>query len=457
MIEEEYGFNLHNDIIEKKIIPTVITSKQNADQDFSAYLFEDNYDVSNIYSMEKIIRSTNIVDESAATENIPEKITGTYIEDYNISFVDNIIKKKLKQESLGLLKDLKVKKDKILIKLKQPHRRIDYESYIKDLEIINTKIEAIESGTKYKEYVEKANQLISDYHRYQNSTKTVFFDMDQTAEYIELDEEGKKRIKSIDNYLNFAKNYINIDIVRYNNYPTNVCLNCGTSLEDNVVLDTGCHYCPNPECNVEYYPVVHTKMPKDNTRITPNYIVEDDSIENFKKAFDRYQGCQSRSHINIDELIEDLDIYFIQLGRQTGDEIKLLPLNNRGRRGDTDPKMLWTALEGIGKTKLLEDTNLIGHLYWGWKLPDVGRYKETVFNQYIKTQASYYKIPLEEKTRTSSLGTQYRLWRQLELAGYECYRDEFKIAENDESLLTHDNLWRLMCKGCNDSSIRYIE
>ena len=172
------------------------------------------------------------------------------------------------------------------------------------------------------------------------------------------------------------------------------------------------------------------------------------------KAFDRYQGFQSDPPD--DSLYTILDNYFIQLGRPSGKEIKEMELDERGRRGDTTHKMLLAALSHLGYPNYYEDVNLIGHKYWGWTLPDVSMYKEKIISHYVMTQNVFLQIPKEERDRQSSLGTQYRLWRHLQLVGHECYSDEFKIAENVDSLHKHNRLWKYMCEKCNNPEIYYI-
>ena len=185
-----------------------------------------------------------------------------------------------------------------------------------------------------------------------------------------------------------------------------------------------------------------------------NNNTDDESIDNFLRAFIRYQGLQPDRPD--DSLYDELDGYFARHDRPSGEEIKQLPLNSRGRRGDTDHKMLWNALSQIGRSEYYEDANLIGHLYWGWTVQNVMHLKERIIEKYNKTQKVFYQIPPEERGRNSSLGTQYRLWRHLQLEGHECYMEEFKIAENSESVRTHHRLWRLMCQGTNDPDIQYI-
>jgi hypothetical protein len=234
---------------------------------------------------------------------------------------------------------------------------------------------------------------------------------------------------------------------------SDICLGCNLSLTKFGINENGIQRCLN--CQTEYTVMILSKLSKDGGCVS-NGNTDDESIDNFIRAFIRYQGLQPQEHIP-DELFEELDAYFHQNDRKLGEEIKLLPLNKRGRRGDTDHKMLWNALSYIHRSEFYEDTNLIGHLYWGWTLHNLMHFKEKIISDYMKTQKVFYQIPPDERCRTSSLGTQFRLWRHLQLIGHECYPEEFKIAENAESMRTHNKLWQLMCEGAGDPNIHYIE
>jgi hypothetical protein len=313
-------------------------------------------------------------------------------------------------------------------------------------------IHDIESGYRTEEYNNLVKDLLVEYKKYAGSVKTVIFDMSEDDEYEEITDETRARIIVIDKFLEIAKKYIEIDIIRSNNRPSDICLGCNSLLSKTGVTENGIQICSI--CQTEYTVLILSKLSKEGSHIISNN-VDDESIDNFIRAFIRYQGLQPREHIT-DLLFTQLDEYFIENNNPTGNEITQLSLNKRGRRGDTNHKMLWVALNSIGKSELYEDTNLIGHLYWGWTLHNIMHYKEIIVSHYIKTQKVFYQIPPEERDRTSSLGTQFRLWKHLQLVGHECYQDEFKIAENADSMRTHNRLWRLMCEGADDPDIYYI-
>lgn len=390
---------------------------------------------------------------SSIEEIIPEKITGTYTEDYNITYIDEIIRKKIKQEKFKHTKDLRLQYEKLRNLSLQPQTHIMRQKTLTSMEKLNTEIEEITSGKKLQTYDTKVCTILQEYKKFSGKIKTLVFNIEEPSTFTELDTQAKQRIHLITRYLDIASDYIQIDVIRIVNRPTDVCDGCGISLNRIVSSDEGSIRCP--ECFTEHSAVILTKLPKDSARINTSGSADDESIENFLRAFNRYQGFQSEQPDP--SLYLKLDEYFIRHGRREGNYIKTLSLTSRGRRGDTDHQMLWTALSDIGESKHYEDANLIGHIYWGWTLPNVMHYKDVIIMHYTKTQKVFYQIPIEERCRSSSLGTQFRLWRHLQLVGHECYKDEFKIAGNSESIRTHNKLWKLMCEGCNDPSIYYID
>lgn len=398
----------------------------------------------------KQLSSIHLVEEK--DEKIPDKIQGNYTEDYDITYVDRIIKKKLRKEKYGYLEELKKQLVRLNDQIMMPQTYITRANTLDLIESKKKEIAQIESGSKIFVYEERTKDLLSQYKKLAKNVKVI--SLDEEEKYVDLDPETRNRIYLIEKYLEIAKGYIDIDVIRINTRPSDICTGCGISLANVATNMDGTMRCPDPECQTEHNVIIMAKLAKDSSRINIVGSNDDESAQNFTKAFIRYQGLQQDKPL--DSIYVKLDEYFSKNNRPIGDEIKKLPLNDRGRRGDTNHRMLWDALSQIGHSEHYKDTNLIGHNYWGWTLPKVMHLKDKILDQYNKTQKIYYQIHPEERGRNSSLGTQYRLWRHLELAGHECYRDEFKIAENTDSDRIHDKLWRLMCEGCNDPEIYYI-
>lgn len=417
-------------------------------------ILEDNVGDMEIIDTRKIGADIgmNVFHATTCTEELPDSITGTYNEDYNILYIDEIIRKKLKQEKIGRLSYLRNQYGLLQKEIMQPQTYIMREKTISNMADVKKEIEQIETGERLRIYDSKVKNILDNYKKYSGQIKTVVFEVEDENGYEELNADVRYRLSYIDEFLDIASNYIELDIIRINNRPNNICIDCGYSLAKVATNEVGTKRCPI--CSTEHDVIITEKLAKDGARINTNNSSEDESIDNFLRAFIRYQGLQT--DVPPDSLYEELDAYFIRHGRPIGAEIKKLPLNSRGRRGDTNHKMIWSALSQIGRAEYYEDANLIGHIYWGWSLPNVMHLRERIIEKYNKTQKGFYQIPAEERCRTSSLGTQFRLWRHLQLEGHECYIDEFKIAENPESLRIHNKLWRLMCEASNDPEIYYI-
>jgi hypothetical protein len=405
-----------------------------------------------------LARSTNdscFIGNFASTEKLPDEIVGTYSEDYNILYIHDIILKKLANQKINHLTSLRKQLIELKKQIMQPQTYIAREKALRTISELEEEIKQIESDKHIEKYENLTRGLLERYRKHGGKIKTITFEKEDKACNYLMDEETREHINIIEKYIEIAKDYIHIDLVRIYEYPTGVCIRCGTSVADVATNEDGIIICPNEECGVEHNSYAAIKVSKDNNRINTYTSTEDETIDNFLKAFVRYQGLESDRPD--ESLYEALDVEFAKYGRPSGAEIRKLPLNSRGRRGDTNHKMLLKALSDIRRSEYYEHVNLIGHIYWGWTLPNVGHLKERIIDKYNKTQKVFSQIPPEERCRESSPGTAYRLWRHLQLEGHQCYMDEFKIAEDPKSLNTHNRLWQLMCEGANDPDIRYIE
>lgn len=400
------------------------------------------------------IKTTKIEksNEDDNSENLPTKIVANYKDDFNILYVDDIIIRKLKNEKIYKVKQLKNKLEILNNNIQSSQSIVARITTLNDIDKYKQEMEEILSGAKMEKYKARVGHLLNKYKMFSKNIKVLNFE-DVISENEPKEDDNNEKLDIIDEYLIIASEYIDIDIIKNldNNQP--LCVICGETLSNASTTEYGTIICPNKECNVEHNIMVLNKTVRDVTRPTTS---ENESIDNFWRAFIRYQGAEpNKPDMNIIE--KELDNYFRELGRPIGKEIKKLPLNKRGRRGDTTHQMLYYALSQIGRTSLYEHVNYIGHAYFGWTLPNVMHLKESIRDKYIKTEKVYNNIPAEEKDRSSSLGTQYRLFRHLQLEGHECYMDEFKIAENHESISNHHRLWRIMCEGANDPNIYFIE
>lgn len=357
-------------------------------------------------------------------------IIDTYEHDYDIHHIDSLILSKLKWEKVSVSKLTQQ-----LNKLENEHKkRLSFNAKKKisdDIVLLKEKINIIDTNQKLNAYESVSKPLLEKYDALKNN------------------QELDKLEKVVDAYISVAKNYISMQITKIHQYKENVCTDCGYQLKDVKVNIENTIRCP--ACKTDHQ-VIMNKKPSYDSNI--QNACDGNDMNNFIKTLTRYEGLQAPLPAI---LYEKLDIYFKERGMPTSAEIKALPYNEQGKKGNTNRETLCTALSNIGYSEYYEDFNLIGKVYWDWKLPNLFKIRHLIIEHYKITQKCYYKIPIDIRDRISSLGTQYRLWRHLQLLGHECYMDDFKIAENSNSLQNQHRLWKLMCDYANHEDIYYID
>lgn len=408
----------------------------------------------------RIIDTRKFGAKNVVEQQLPEKITATYDFDYNILYVDSVIRKKFRLEKQSKIQEMQKQLQKLQGSLEYQTSYINRRIAIDEISRIRAGIAELESDACRKNYEKLAAPLIEKYKSLRGLSAASTFGDDE-RDVCDLDDISRERLVIIEEYLDLAQGYLPLNVVRVNRISSDICPGCGMSLAGVESANGGCLICPNEDCQTVSDVIITSKCGKEERQAYTSTRCEDDSVDNFIKALDRYQGQQQFKYYNDEsktksDLESELDAYFVGAGRPTGKEIReMTKTDARGRKGDTDHKMLLDALSVIGRTQNYADVNIIGHMYWDWPLPIVSDI-ETIMDHYNKTQMVFRQIPPNERDRCSSLGTQYRLWRHLQLVGHECYVDEFKIAENWESQITHDKLWKIMCDGANDPTIFYI-
>lgn len=387
---------------------------------------------------------SDIETKPSKQEDIPDMICVSYINDFNLVKVHETIIRKLKAESNNI-ENLKEELDLQIDIIQKPQTIIDRNKTLKKIKNIEAEINSIQQGLKIHNYLLKAEPMIQEYKKLvpQNKKIDFTFKKEEEIEDEEKDPEYRKKMRVISNYLEFAKKYIKINITQKKKNP-NKC-GCGCDLSNVPIDNFGTQICP--ECMTERH-IIGFNIYKSDTLASRNDYSDRD---NFEKALMRYQGKQVDKIP--DTLFGDLDKYFTSRGKLDSETIKKQPLNSRGRKNGTGLPMLYKALLATGYSSLYEDANLIAHRYWGWKLPDVTHLESVIIEDYKKTQRVYNML---QKKRSSSLGTQFRLFKHLEMRGHPCSIGDFKVVKMRESVEHHNAMWRLMCEGCEDPDIYFI-
>lgn len=368
--------------------------------------------------------------------NIPERLSATYSDDYDILHVHDIILCKLNYEKKEL-PELYHRQDEIESRLTEQLKIVERKKLLGQLDDLRTKIRLIETETKKKKYLEESRNLLRRYQELGPNIKVRSF-LDESEE-TSLDLNQEERLRIIRQYLDIAKKYIPINIVRI--IPNDRrCPGCGQDLILVDPEDYSLERCE--ECGFERFNLMKPSFFKESPNQSKSVSNSDyEDRENFIKALECYLGEQKPPP---ESLFKALDRWAEKYNHPSKEEIRQLPLNEDGTRGEYGKSMLLQALADEGYADYYKDVKLIGHLHWGWKLPSVTQQeRDLIIQDYDNTQKIFNVIPKERK---SSLNTQYRLYRHLEARKIPCKPTDFKLPTTPGILEEQDTYWREMVK-----------
>jgi hypothetical protein len=441
--------------------------------------------------------------------NLPDRIEGTYTDDFNILEVHDIILRRLDQLRDASINEIKEKLTHEEHKLGIPQTMVDRKATLANMNKLKQRLDILTSHRDTQEYLDQVTSLIETYRSLGTTTKVVSFKTEKKSSLSQVslrssstsvpslrssstnvpsfrsgssqgpttvsgdhrttsgsvmnvpvipaehspDREAKRKLRhaTITKYLEIARHYIQIDVIRETG-SANICPGCQMDLTD-VPKDeeTGIQTCPNPHCGYEKLNLFRAPVSSETNKATTGGRNGYDDRDNFYKALMRYQGKQPNRLP--DNLTKVLDDYFRSYGLPTSDLVRKMPLTERGTRGNTTRELMYRALFETGNASYYEDVNLICHIVWLWTLPDISHLEDQIMDDYDKTQKVYECI---WKNRKSNLNTQYRLFKHLQLRGHKCSIDDFKMVKTREILEYHDSIWEIMTTSANLPFIRTI-
>lgn len=399
--------------------------------------------------LENLESSTETIEESSINfdyptvikDEIPYGIQQSYTDDLNIISIHNIIRKRFGC-LLGNIKMFNKEIKKMTKELDKQNSYVEKDNLICKINMLRNEIDELISGRKWEQYLDSAKCLLLEYEPLQTNESKGIVEFSLKKQKI-VDENLELRLMIIDEYLNVAKNYIQLDIQKINNQISK-CPNCDKSHNDiNIITDTGLYHC---ECGCIIENLNRDSTFKDYGRVNTNSKLYNNQ-STFYKVFDRYAGVTDEKDLNL--ISQKLDDYFRLKNLPTGEFIRSLPLNDEGKKDDTNIQLLLAALCDCKLTKYYNIVHPIAYTYWGWKPPSISHLRDIIFEAYHKTQQIYDTY----KTRNSCLNANIRLYLLLRAHDYPCTLEDFKIVKSRDSLVYHQQMWKIMCE---HTGIKYV-
>lgn len=369
----------------------------------------------------------------------PDLVKGTYTTDLNINKIHEAILFRYNYffESVPKM-ELRIKNLKASID--ETNKTInEIRAINEEIKFLDDRINDYSQNVSLNKYIKESKDILLEYNKVASNKSKGVVIFRKTKE-VEEPQLIKYRLKVIEKYLNMAKNYIELEIIHKSDNKV-TCPGCNIDLT-NIFIDEVSGLCVCPNCGYERESITHNSTYKDSQRFNNGNRNNYDDCENFRKALLRFQGKQV--HKPPEKLYTHLDEYFMKLNKPIGQEILKMPLLPNGQKKGTSRIMMFEALNETNNSAYYDDINLILHLYWGWSLPDISHIEDQIMDDYLITQQVYNNIP--NKDREASLNIQFRLFVHLKAVDYPCSKDDFKIQTSRDSLIFHNEMWKIMCE-----------
>jgi hypothetical protein len=399
---------------------------------------------------------------TSCVPELPEKIYGSYIDDYDIIEIHRIIGKYFEYQTkinLELLNkelidinaqlnkpqiyiykcELESKKNSIMYKINNIQNNIEKENYIQECKnylIIYQKLKMktihnnnIVNSDDYNILIDFLNNIKDDLKLSELSDLYKITGIKITS----IKDLYDYRHEIINNYIEYAKKYFPIEIVRL--YKNNSTCSCGTTEEFSHTI-SGSSFCNSCGEYKQTYVRIFSGMDIGiSAAKEDNY----DGIEGFKDAFLEYQGKQKKYPPQ--QLYQDLDKHFSSFNLPTkyNPNIKIQH-DDRGRIPGTTKQLMYEALKITGNSIYFNLINTICHEYWGWILPNISDVdSEILLDDYRLAQNAWDKLTHKSKILIPS-----RLYFHLKSRGHRCYIDDFKLIVNSDIMSSYIETWKEM-------------
>lgn len=207
------------------------------------------------------------------------------------------------------------------------------------------------------------------------------------------------------------------------------CIECGISMRDLRILHEGTCSC---ECGKIFPCIVERSEREDSSDIgSVGRILNTDSIEK------RLTSFQGRQRAKIDKsVIEKIDAYLVKVqGMMPAKEIRKLPCDEYGKKEGTSVAILRDSIKQCGLSDHNKNLDMIGHLLWGWRLPDLSEHMDKLSANIIRSK--------EELTKMGDqrfLNNDVMLYWHLNAVGVKVRREDFVLPSTERTRAWHNEM-----------------
>jgi len=384
------------------------------------------------------IDKMNNNDKHTYIKFLEKYIEGIYDDDLDISKIHQHIIDFLQEQDVEqiqeLYQDLEVCRDK----LKRPLRRTDRVFTEKRVQKIEQQIANLEQNDDLDHYLKSVDSLIEEYNKL--GPLHVMLNMSNKDN---RDNDKIYRSRIIDEYIKQASKYYNLNIQRILR-KGKFCPICSMCLDDVLIVD-GLLTCP--ECCITQKQIIQNSYTSDGCRINSvnknNYI----SRENFETRLLRFCGGLQVNFPS--DIISKLNAHFDSIQEMyekvyTSEDIKNMEKDEYGQCGPFTVEDMLHALKILGYEDYYPDVNVICNILWDWDIPYIDNIFKQVMLDYDISNKIYDQIK-HKYGKTSSMNTDYHIYRLLERNNYKCKPCNFNLIVTDNILRKYEKIWAEIC------------
>lgn len=347
--------------------------------------------------------------------------------EHDILNIDMEIRKKFEFQIQNLDKYREKLKDiEISLKEKNINKRVKAILDENKTQIIE-KIKDIENSTNYNFYIIETAALLYQYKIILESPMKMSF----IGKPI---KNTKEKTKVINEYIEIAKKYININIENNEKKFKVVCNNCSNK-KDFDIEDDNIYICVN--CSSQQIILKNISSYKDIDRVNISSRYKYDRKIHFRDCINQYQGKQNSTiePYVYDELEKQFELHHLLVGdKNTPKEIKFKNITK---------EHVGIFLKELEYTKHYENINLIHYNLTGIKPDDIGYLEDKLLDDFDSLTELYDK-KFKNIDRKNFINTQYVLYQLLSRHKHPCNKEDFTILKTVDRKTFHDEICTIL-------------
>lgn len=341
-------------------------------------------------------------------------------------------------------KNIKSKAKEFMNKSLSEHLTINQK---RDLEkkankLIN-KSKRYDSDDDWKRYIDNVYDLLCQYKEYMSQQTRGILYIGKQVTNKECPKVQQKRSRIIIDYFNHLSDHLDVYISKRKSFLLKCSICSRPYDENNVDAESDQYIC---ECGDTYYVMSKEITYHDPHSISPKNFIAEDTSSGFLDTINKFMGKQMNN--NIPKLLyEQFDDYLRNQNHPIGADYIAMPIQSRehieriGNTHGTSVGMLINMLKETNNSLYYEDINLIGHVYFGWLLPNLNKWLDDILLFYKMTKSVYDRIPGK---RNSVLNGKIILYFILDFLKIPCSSEDFKLMDTKDSFDNYLENWKLM-------------